>query len=174
MRWNIFFFLVIAWPRIYFSILYRFIFYSLHYILLKDMWAGVRLTWCSLRDRIVITRPTRGKMPHQLNPIQCINLPRRGIFVRPCGDCFGRGWTGSLSWRKTALNWLATRPGWMFHVDGNLWKVGLEMLRNRPLLDCFRSYFTQFLASATLLQSPHKTAYCFCSTEGPYKNITFQ
>ena len=74
-KWRLIIFLTkweILWDGIFFlfgnSLTKRFIFCSLPALYLFKKSFG--LTWCSLRDRIVITRPTRRKMPHQLNPVQ--------------------------------------------------------------------------------------------------------
>lgn len=60
LRWNIFL-LGFALLKTYFSIFYW------HYIFFKSH-LGCGLTWWSLRNWIVIARPTRGEMPDQPNP----------------------------------------------------------------------------------------------------------
>ena len=59
MRWNNFSFLVVAWPRIYLIMFFTGI---TSFLKSCKLWL--------VTDRIVIHRPTRGKMPPQLSPIQ--------------------------------------------------------------------------------------------------------
>lgn len=64
-----------------------------------------------IRDRIVIPRPTRGKMPPQLSPIQYALTTLDGNLLGPIVTVLEEAELVHRVGERIALNWLTTRAG---------------------------------------------------------------